>query len=83
MSICALLFYYFSDKFFRPWVFFPERKAEWFADAGRICYTYGKKGCGSMKKTVGIGVQDFEKLRLGNIFYVDKTDFIRQWWEIS
>ena len=34
-----------------------------------------------MKKTVGIGVQDFEKLRLGNIFYVDKTDFIRQWWE--
>lgn len=34
-----------------------------------------------MKQTIGIGVQDFEKIRTRNIFYVDKTDFIRQWWE--
>ena len=34
-----------------------------------------------MTRTVGIGHQDFEKLRTRKIFYVDKTDFIRQWWE--
>lgn len=34
-----------------------------------------------MKQKIGIGIQDFEKIRTRNIFYVDKTDFIRQWWE--
>ena len=34
-----------------------------------------------MTRTVGIGHQDFEKIRVNNIFYIDKTDFIRQWWE--
>ncbi len=34
-----------------------------------------------MKQTIGIGIQDFEKIRTRNIFYVDKTDFIREWWE--
>ena len=34
-----------------------------------------------MKKTVGIGHQDFEKIRTENVFYVDKTAFIREWWE--
>ena len=34
-----------------------------------------------MARTVGIGRQDFEKIRVKNNFYVDKTDFIRQWWE--
>lgn len=34
-----------------------------------------------MAKTVGIGVQDFEKIREGNYFYIDKTSFIREWWE--
>lgn len=34
-----------------------------------------------MARTVGIGRQDFEKLRMKNNFYVDKTDFIREWWE--
>ncbi len=34
-----------------------------------------------MAKTVGIGIQDFEKLIKGNYFYVDKTDFIKEWWE--
>ena len=27
------------------------------------------------------GVQDFEKLRMSGSFYVDKTDFIREWWK--
>ena len=35
----------------------------------------------NMKKTVGIGHQDFAKIRRENIFYVDKTNFIREWWE--
>ena len=34
-----------------------------------------------MARTVGIGHQDFEKIRTNHIFYIDKTDFIRQWWE--
>ena len=34
-----------------------------------------------MQKTVAIGIQDFEELRNGNYYYIDKTDFIREWWE--
>ncbi len=34
-----------------------------------------------MARTVGIGHQDFEKVRVKNNFYIDKTDFIREWWE--
>ena len=30
---------------------------------------------------VAIGLQSFEKIRENNIFYVDKTDFIKDWWE--
>ncbi len=34
-----------------------------------------------MARTVGIGHQDFEKVMVKNNFYIDKTDFIREWWE--
>lgn len=34
-----------------------------------------------MKPTVAIGVQDYETIRTNHYFYIDKTDFIRQWWE--
>ena len=34
-----------------------------------------------MARTVGIGIQSFSKLRDAGCFYVDKTDFIREWWE--
>lgn len=34
-----------------------------------------------MARTVGIGIQDFEKVRENNYFYVDKTSFIKEWWE--
>lgn len=40
-----------------------------------------QKGCVIVARTVGIGHQDFEKVRQKNIFYVDKTAFIREWWE--
>lgn len=33
-----------------------------------------------MARTVSIGRQDFEKMRLRNNFYIDKTHFIREWW---
>lgn len=36
-----------------------------------------------MARTVGIGIQDFEQIRERNVFYVDKTNFIREWWESS
>ena len=31
-----------------------------------------------MARTVGIGIQSFDKLVEGNYFYVDKTDFIKE-----
>ena len=34
-----------------------------------------------MARTVAIGVQDFETIVTNNYFYIDKTDFIREWWE--
>ena len=34
-------------------------------------------------RTVGLGLQEFEKIRSGSLFYVDKTDFIRQWYRKS
>ena len=34
-----------------------------------------------MAKKVAIGIQDFDKLFLGKYFYVDKTYFIKEWWE--
>ena len=34
-----------------------------------------------MAQVISIGKQDFLYLRKNNYFYIDKTDFIRQWWE--
>lgn len=34
-----------------------------------------------MARTVSIGTQDFEKLITDECFYVDKTMFIKEWWE--
>ena len=34
-----------------------------------------------MARTVGIGIQDFGDLIRGNYFYIDKTYFIKEWWE--
>lgn len=48
-------------------------KPKGFAD---VC----RKGV-SMTRTVGIGLQDFEKVISRNVFYIDKTLFIKEWWE--
>ena len=34
-----------------------------------------------MGRNVAIGIQDYEVLIKRGYFYVDKTDFIREWWE--
>ena len=34
-----------------------------------------------MADTVAIGIQDFEKIIEKKCFYVDKTLFIKVWWE--
>ena len=34
-----------------------------------------------MVRTVGIGQQDFADIRRENLFYIDKTHFIKEWWE--
>ena len=33
-----------------------------------------------MARTVAIGIQDYEQLITNDYFYIDKTDFIREWW---
>ena len=34
-----------------------------------------------MMKNIGVGIQQFEKIRQNNYFYIDKTSFIKEWWE--
>jgi len=34
-----------------------------------------------MSRTVGIGIQNFEKMITRKVFYIDKTMFIKEWWE--
>ena len=36
-----------------------------------------------MTRPIGIGNQDFEKIRTNHYFYIDKTKFIREWWEAA
>ena len=34
-----------------------------------------------MANNIAIGIQSFDKLRETNCFYIDKTSFIKEWWE--
>ena len=34
-----------------------------------------------MARNVAIGIQEFEKIIKSNCLYVDKTDFIKEWWD--
>lgn len=34
-----------------------------------------------MARVIGIGIQDFSKIQREHVFYIDKTKFIREWWE--
>ena len=55
-------------------------------DGSRLCTVINmtrQKGSEYMAGTIGIGHQDFERIRMENIFYIDKTSFIREWWEAN
>jgi hypothetical protein len=48
----------------------------------RTCFEITKSiGGMSMARTVAIGLQNFEDVITKNCFYVDKTLFIKEWWE--
>ena len=34
-----------------------------------------------MTEKIGIGIQEFDEIRDGKCFYIDKTMFIKEWWE--
>ena len=34
-----------------------------------------------MARGVGIGLQDFSKIQKEKVFYIDKTKFIKEWWD--
>ena len=34
-----------------------------------------------MARTIGIGIQNFSKIIENGYFYVDKTGFLKEWWE--
>ncbi len=34
-----------------------------------------------MGRTVAIGIQIFDEIIENNYFYVDKTSFMKEWWE--
>ena len=40
-----------------------------------------KKRGVEMARTAAIGEQDFRKMIENQYFYVDKTSFIKEWWE--
>ena len=40
-----------------------------------------RKEVRKMKSVISIGNQDFISIRKNRCFYIDKTDFIREWWE--
>ena len=46
----------------------------------KLFFITGKK-VGSMQSVISIGNQDFISIRENRCFYIDKTDFIREWWE--
>lgn len=51
-----------------------------------LCDWYGgffaRKGSRTgMARTVGVGIQCFDKIIEGDYFYIDKTGFIKEWWE--
>ena len=48
---------------------------------GKYTYDTRKEAEVSVNSTISIGMQDFGKLIRSGAFYVDKTSFIKEWWE--
>ena len=36
-----------------------------------------------MKRVISVGNQSFEAIRSDNRFYIDKTRFIKDWWDMG
>ena len=48
------------------------------------CYNkinYGTEGSDCMQQVISVGNQDFKSIIENNYFYIDKTSFIKEWWE--
>ena len=48
------------------------------------CYNkvnYRTEGSDHMQQVISVGNQDFKSIRENNYFYIDKTSFIKEWWE--
>ncbi len=45
------------------------------------CFGAWQEGTTTMKRQVALGEQDFEKFRKENLFYIDKTNLISEWWD--
>ena len=54
---------------------------EIFCDIRYTKRKWHKRGSDFVTRTVGIGHQDFGDLRKNGWFYIDKTNFIKEWWE--
>ncbi len=49
----------------------------------RIVILLAKNETIIMQVRHGLGYQNYEKMMANNIFYIDKTDFIRKWWDCA
>ena len=49
--------------------------------ANPVTVDYLRKDDRPMKSVISIGNQEFISIRKNNCFYMDKTDFIREWWD--
>jgi len=67
-----------------------DRRNLWVVKCIRIVYTvfnkteaYTERKMQMNENRAALGYQNFEEVRAGRIFYIDKTDFIREWWECA
>lgn len=69
INICSFLLYYW------------KKSSILFYNTEKMYRRIHIKRGGSMARTVAIGHQDYETMRMRDYFYIDKTDFIRAWWQ--
>jgi len=59
----------------------PEESCRWWILPGCKAGWRRRKAVRAVPRTISIGAQNFADLREGHYFYIDKTAFIREWWE--
>lgn len=73
--------YYISDRGFPFDNGLERQQALSSGDANDSNRVVTKGMVKDMARTVGIGIQDFGKIIENGYFYIDKTLFIKEWWE--